>query len=74
MGWNHRSVELQASASFLKYESHFSRQSRKKKKKSLSSQTLKEKIESGKMEKLRVLLPGRFLFPSTQQNFSILKR
>jgi hypothetical protein len=74
MGWNHTSVALGASSSFLNSESHLFRQSRKSVEKSLSSQTLKEKIESGKMEKLRVLLPGRFLFPSTQQNFSILKR
>lgn len=69
MGWNHTSVALGASFSFLNSESHLFRQSRKSVEKSLSSQILKEKIESGKMEKWCVLLPARFLFPSTQQNF-----
>lgn len=58
-----------ASSSFLNSESHLFRQSKDRGKKSFISDFEKEKIESGKMEKWRILLPGRFLFPSTQQNF-----
>lgn len=73
MGWNHTSVALGASSSFLNSESHLFRQSKKSVEKSLSSPILKEKIESGKMEKWRVLLPGRFLFPSHSRIFHIEK-
>lgn len=62
-----------ASSSFLNSESHLFRQSKKSVEKSLFiSDFEKEKIESGKMEKWRVLL--QVSFPHDTAEFSILKR